>query len=340
VRIVVTGASGNVGTALLRRLVGRGHSLLGVSRRRPPDVAPYDIAEWATIDLAASGASGQLAEAMRGADAIVHAAWAIQPTHDRETLRRTNQDGTRAVLRAADAADVPHLVHISSLGTYAPAPDGQWVDETWPATGVPSSWYSVDKAACEAMLDDYEQSAGAVRIARMRPGLVLQPDAASEISRYFLGRFVPAVIVRPGLLRFAPWPRALRAQFVHADDLAAALEAVLDRQATGAFNVATEPVVDRRELQRMVGTIAPAVPMKALRIAADLTWRVHLQPTDAGWIDLAAAVPLMRTDRARTELGWQPAHTADETLLSFLRSIGERRGAPGPLLHPRRLFGR
>lgn len=46
-RIVVTGASGNVGTALLRRLRGE-HELVGVVRRPPPPVAPYDGMRWLT----------------------------------------------------------------------------------------------------------------------------------------------------------------------------------------------------------------------------------------------------------------------------------------------------
>jgi len=51
-RVVITGASGNLGTALLRRLRADGHELVGVSRRRPPpDVEPYAGVRWYPLDL-------------------------------------------------------------------------------------------------------------------------------------------------------------------------------------------------------------------------------------------------------------------------------------------------
>ena len=74
VRIVITGASGNVGTALLRRLAGAGHDLVGVCRRPPGLVAPYDAATWHSLDLADDSAERELTEVFRGADAVVHLA--------------------------------------------------------------------------------------------------------------------------------------------------------------------------------------------------------------------------------------------------------------------------
>jgi nucleoside-diphosphate-sugar epimerase len=151
-RIVVTGGSGNVGTALLRCLAGSGrHHVVGVSRRRPPDVPPYDAAEWVCVDVGAKDAIPALRDAFAGADAVVHLAWAISPSHDRDRRRRTNQNGTAAVVAAVRAAGVGHLVHQSSVGSYAPGP-GRTVDESWPVTGIETSSYSVDKAAAEVIV--------------------------------------------------------------------------------------------------------------------------------------------------------------------------------------------
>jgi UDP-glucose 4-epimerase len=333
-RIVITGASGNIGTALLRRLTETEHDLVGVSRRRPPAVDPYRRAQWVQLDIAAPDAPTKLAQVCQGADAVVHLAWLIQPSRDRELLRRVNQDGTRAVARAVEQAGVPHLVHMSSIGTYAPAAQ-TWVDESWPATGVASSSYSVDKAAAEDIVRRLDTA-----VACVRPSLVLQPDAASEISRYFLGRLVPVTLLHPALFRLAPWPRELSIQFVHADDVAAALALIIERRMSGPVNLAADPVLDREQAKRTFGGVGPSLPLKALRVAADLSWRAHLQPTDAGWIDLAASVPLLETTRARTELGWTPVHRGDEVLLSLLAAMRRRQGGAGPLLHPRRVFTR
>ncbi|MDQ2749935.1 MAG: NAD-dependent epimerase/dehydratase family protein [Actinomycetota bacterium] len=329
-RIVITGASGNIGTALLRRLGSENHELVGVSRRVPPDTQPYHGVEWHRIDLGTDPAAAALHDVFSGADAVVHLAWLIQPSHDRQALLRTNQGGTRSVIDAARRADVAHLVHMSSVGTYAAAP-GKWVDESWSNAGVATSSYSVDKAACEDMLDEAE---GDLVVSRVRPAFVLQPAAASEISRYFIGRLVPVPMLRPGLMRFAPLPRDLAVQFVHADDVADLVSRILVARAPGAFNVASEPSVDRSTWRETFGGVGPSLPMRAVRAAATLSWRAHLQPTDGGWIDLAASVPLMRTDRAR-DLGWTPAHPADQTLREFVSALSQGRGERGPLLYPR-----
>jgi UDP-glucose 4-epimerase len=334
-RIVVTGASGNLGTALLRRLTADDCSVVGISRRHPPAVAPYETAEWVLADLGQDGVRDQLAQVFRGADAVVHLAWLIQPSHDRGALRRTNQDGTRAVAEAARDAGVRQLVHLSSIGTYAAAP-GRTVDESWNRSGIPTSSYSVDKAACEALLDGFEAD---LAIARVRPTLVLQEDAASEISRYFLGRLLPVSALRRPLLRFCPWPRRLAVQFVHADDVAAALHLILRAGATGAFNVASDPPVDRAVFRDLAGGVGPPLPKPVLRAAAGLTWRLHLQPTDAGWIDLGFDLPLMATRRIR-DLGWAPTRSGPEVLRDFLSALQDRRGGAGPLLYPRRLRSR
>lgn len=327
-RIVITGASGNVGTALLRRLQPGGHDLVGISRRRPPlDAAPYRGATWRCLDISAEDAEARLTEAFTGADAVVHLAWLIQPSHDREMLRRTNVDGTEAVVRAALDAAVPHLVHQSSVGTYSPG-QGHTVDESWPTDGVPTCFYSVDKAAAERVVDLAAQS---VAVSRMRPALIMQDDAASEVTRYFLGPLVPRVMLRRSIVRFAPLPQALAFQVVHADDVAAAIDLVLATRAEGAFNVAAEPVIDRATFRQIFGGVGPPVPPAVLRALAGATWHARLQPTEPGWVDMAAQLPLLDAGRI-AKLGWRPQHQATDVLGRFVDALGRGAAGAGPLL--------
>ena len=135
-RIVITGASGNLGSALVRRLGGDGHDLVGISRRAP-DTAAANI-EWVTADLTEDSAVPVLRDAFAGADAVVHLAWGFQPSHDLDYLEELGVGGTRRVLEAVTAASVPHLVHMSSLGTYSPRQDDHPVDERWARDGVPT----------------------------------------------------------------------------------------------------------------------------------------------------------------------------------------------------------
>jgi hypothetical protein len=58
-------------------------------------------------------------------------------------------------------------------------------------------------------------------------------------------------------------------------------------------------------------------------------------PTPAGWVDLALAVPLMSTARARRELGWQPQQSASDALLELLGGMRDSAGERTPPLDPR-----
>lgn len=149
-------------------------TIVGIARRIPPRGADaaYDQVRWLAYDVGSPAGPARLAEELRGADAVIHLAWQIQPSHDRELLRRTNVDGTRHVVQACLQAGVPKLVYALSVGTYAPGPKDRMVDETCPTSGVPGSSYSEDKAAVEARLDAVEREHPQLTVVRLRPGLV------------------------------------------------------------------------------------------------------------------------------------------------------------------------
>jgi nucleoside-diphosphate-sugar epimerase len=346
-RIVVVGATGNVGTAVLRRLAaarlkgagdGSGVQVVGVARRLPDArVAPYDVAVWHAVDVGADTAVDELTAVFRGADAVVHLAWALQPTHDIPAQHRTNVVGTAAVLEAVARAGVPQVVVASSVGTYRGVDvDGKRtpVDESWPADGIPTATYSVHKAANEAAMDEFAAAHPDVVVTRLRPGLIFQRGAAAEIRGLFLGHLVPMSIVR--WLRWAvlPLPLPFVFQAVHADDVADAYWRAIDRRAAGPFNIAASPVLNPPRLARAFGMLgAVRAPMWLIRGLVTLTWRLRLQPTDAGWVDIAAQVPVMRTDRARSVLGWEARHTSEDALRDLVAGFadGANVEASGPL---------
>ncbi len=243
-RVAVTGATGNVGTALLRRLASTDTEVVGVCRRLPEPTGAWADVRWVQQDVAGPDAVQRLTDAFAGVDAVVHTAWLIQPARDPGEMARVNLTGSENVVRAALAAGVPHLVHLSSVGAYATHPvDDARVDESWPADGISPSQYSREKATVESHLDTVERDHPELLVTRVRPALVFQRDAGSEIARYFLGPFVPTRLLRRVPLPVLPLPERLRFQVVHADDLADALVRILERAPGGAFNVADEPVL-------------------------------------------------------------------------------------------------
>src|SRR3954447_2712002 len=334
-RIAITGASGNIGTALLRRLGTGGHQLVGLARRTP-DVGPVGAAvEWVSADLTDDSCIPTLESAFTGADAVVHLAWGFQPSHDLTYLRELGVGGTRRVLEALATAGVPHLVHMSSIGAYSPKRDDAPVDESWPTEGVPSSPYSRHKSAAERLLDAHERSHPGTVVTRMRPGIVGQRTAGSGLLRYALPAVLPAAVV--GLVPVLPLDRRLTIPMVHADDVADAIARVLESQAPGAFNLSAGPPITTALIAEALGARSVHVPAPAVRAAMSLAWHARLQQVDPGWLDLGFAVPLLDTTRAERELGWSPTRDARSVLAETVDGMRTAASDSSPVLRPRRV---
>ena len=339
-RVVVTGATGNLGSALLRAVAASAPhwDVVGLARRLPDrSAAPYDRAEWVALDLGDPGVGQRLTEVLAGADAVVHFAWALQPSRDPAPMTRTNLDGSRHLFDAVQAAGVPHLVHTSSVGAYSPmrgAAHKPRMREDWPTGGIRTSLYSRQKVAVERMLDDLERAADAPVVTRLRPGLVLQGEAASSLSRYFLGALAPVAALAPRL-PVLPLPGGLLGSALHSDDLADAVLRVVERRAGGAFNLAAEPPLDSATVARALGARRVPVPFSLARAVTGATWWLRIQPTDVGWLDIARSCPLMDTTRAREVLDWQPRRSPVEALEEVGAGLRSGAGAPTPVLAAR-----
>jgi nucleoside-diphosphate-sugar epimerase len=333
-RIVVTGASGNVGSALLRRLVSSGaHDVVGVARRPPTNGYPFGGVEWVAVDLASRASADTLPGTFTSADAVVHLAWGFQPSHDVAYLEALGVGGTGRVLEAVAAASVPHIVHMSSVGAYSPKRDNTPVDESWPTNGVPTSPYSRHKSAAERLLDDFERRHPGTAVTRIRPGIVGQRSAGSSLLRYGIPAAVPAALI--GRLPLLPLDRRLVIPMVHADDVADAIERVLDTGAPGAFNLSADPPVTASDIASVLDSRLVHVPAPAVRSAMSVAWHARLQQVDPGWLDLGYAVPLMDTARARQVLSWTPRVDAISVLAEIVEGMRQHSSDRTAVLGPR-----
>jgi UDP-glucose 4-epimerase len=320
-KVVITGATGNVGTSVVRAMSRDPDitQIVAVARRAPE--RSLEGAEFIAADVSSS----DLVPLFRGADAVVHLAWLIQPGRDESVTHRVNVEGSRRVFGAVAAAHVPALIYASSVGAYSAGPKDRLVDESWPTDGIPSSFYSRQKSTVERVLDRFETERPGVRVVRIRPGLIFQRNAATEIRRLFIGPFLPARLLDARLAPFSPDIAGLRLQAVHADDVADAYRRTVLGDASGAFNVAAEPVIGSAELAQMLGARPISIPPGWVRGAASLAYRLRLQPAEPGWFDMALAVPLMSTERARRELGWMATRSSMEATMELV--AGMREGA-------------
>jgi nucleoside-diphosphate-sugar epimerase len=330
-RIVITGATGNVGTSVIRALIGDDSvtEIVGLARR-VPGWQPAKV-HWVAADVCGDA----LEPAFEGADVVIHLAWAIQPSRNLDATRDVNVAGSERVFAAAAAAGAGAVVYASSIGAYSAGPQDQRVAEDWPTEGIPTSFYSRHKAATERLLDRFEADHPDVRVVRLRPGLIFKGEAASEIRRYFGGPFVPGKLLEPGRLPVFPWIAGMRTQAMHSDDVAEAYRLAATGDAHGAFNLAAEPVLDQTNLGDILGARILPLPGGLVRAGAAATWRLRVQPSPEGWVDMGRGVPLMSTERARRELGWEPRRSAGDALRELLSGMAAGAGGTTPPLDPK-----
>ena len=151
--ILITGASGFVGAAVARCLVQAGHEVRALVRPTSPRTNVADlrleIVEGDLLD------AGSLARAMTGVQYLFHVAadyrlWARQP----DDIVRTNVEGTKLLMSAAQQAGVERIVYTSSVATLAPRPNGEPSNETFPLdAGAAVGAYKYSKAIAERTVE-------------------------------------------------------------------------------------------------------------------------------------------------------------------------------------------
>lgn len=179
-KIILTGSSGRVGRAIYNQLAAH-HEVAGIDRT--PFATTQLFADFADADL--------LANAMQGADAVIHTA-ALHAPHvgivPNSEFERINVEGTQLVITAAQLAGVPRLVFTSTTALFGQVMEnGQasWVTEE--TTPRPRSIYHRTKLAAEALLEAAASPTLSVRVIRMSRCF---PEPADLMALYRLCRGV------------------------------------------------------------------------------------------------------------------------------------------------------
>jgi nucleoside-diphosphate-sugar epimerase len=318
-RVVVIGATGNVGSSVVDALSRQDQvsEIVGVARRVPET----DVSK--TRFVAADPARDDLVPLFRDADAVVHLAWFFQPTHQPMITWRNNVVGSERVFDAVERAGVPALVYASSVGAYSPGPDVP-VDESWPTHSVPTAGYGREKAYVERLLDAFEARHESTRVVRFRPAFLFKWVAASEQRRIFAGPFVPGSLARA--VPVLPYPRGLRFQALHTDDAAEAYCRAVTSDVRGAFNLAAEPIVTGPVLAEVMGARLVEVPPIVVRAGLATAWHLRASPAEPTLFDLVMAAPLLDSTRARVELSWEPRVSAVDALTELVEGMAAGAG--------------
>jgi dihydroflavonol-4-reductase len=177
-RVLVTGATGFLGKSVVRVLAARGHTLISLVR---PSSATESISGYVrTVTRGDITDPLAVVRAASGVEAIVHLAadlshWSLR----RDRIFRTNVYGTRIVAEAAKTADVPLLVHVSSVAAVGFSEDGRPIDEQAPNnfTKLGLLYHESKRLAEQEALDARRYG---VRVVVVNPGVVYGPRDLSH----------------------------------------------------------------------------------------------------------------------------------------------------------------
>jgi nucleoside-diphosphate-sugar epimerase len=316
VEVFVTGGSGYVGRNLITALVARGDAVRALARSA---AAEHEVASRGAVVVAGDVLDEDaMCDGMRGCDVVVHAAALLGGPRDESLYFRTNVGGTDAVLRAAERAGVPRLVHVSTEAVLADGAPLRGVDETHPYPARHIRPYGITKALAE----QHVIAASSARLATMavRPRFVWGRDDSTLLPRFVEG-------ARRGQLAWFGGGR-YRTSTTHVANTAAGIIAAAERGSGGQIYFVTdgEPVVFREFITAMLatqGVAAPtrSVPVPVVRAAAwamDAWASLRRSPREPlltpGALALVAQEMTVSDAKARRELGYRPVITVEEGL--------------------------
>jgi nucleoside-diphosphate-sugar epimerase len=332
--VAVTGPTGDLGIAVVNALERsrRVKSIVGMARR------PFDPAAqgWKKTEYRQGDVTDEASvrDFVKGADVVVHLAFAILPSGDREKTREINVEGSRRVFETAARAGAERIVYASSVAAFGFSDAlPKWVDEETPADGSPEWYYSAQKAEVEGVLADVLARRRKTKAWVFRPPVIAGPRARTlieEMPYIRVSERMPDPVRR--LLELVPIVRPVlpdpgtEMQLIHEDDCAAAFAAgVLGKGTPGVYCVAGPGIITVSDIADELGWLAIPIPELAVEFTAELLERLPRKPEMAEWLQAVRKPVLMRTARAKTELGWKPKHNATRTLAEMVSAVREER---------------
>ena len=300
-RVLVTGASGDFGSCIIPEVLGRGHEVVGLSRRQHSFPSPRYRHVSADIRDAAA-----VAGAMSGVDAVIHLAWTTHPSHDLEATRAIDVGGTAAVLDAMQREGISRLISASSVMAYgANADNPTRLVESDPLRPSRLQAYSVHKAEVEGLI-----SSAAVNALIVRATNIMGRGCTGVTQEGFA---TPVILGLRGARN--------EMQFVHPDDLARFFADALDRpEWSGPVNLAAEGSMTMAEVAEVLGKRYAELPAKQAAAVLSFLWNRGWFSLDPGAIEALVHFPLVDTRLLTDEFGFKCAWTARECVEDFSRT--------------------
>ena len=313
-KVLLTGSSGVLGTALSSALSDRGVDFVGFDLNTPttPHVPEGAATRTCRGDIRDSN---QVARLLTGVDTVVHCAAAL-PSNSSRDIVSTDVDGTRVMLEAAERAGVARFVHISSTAVYG-LPHVTPTPESFPRTPIDA--YNTAKIEAEQVCEQFRSQGLDVCI--LRPKTFLGPGRLGLFSMLFEwaaeGHNFPVI-----------GPPGVRAQMLDVQDLVHAVLSILGSPASvfnatyniGATRFGTlrsdfQAVLDESRFGKKVVPVPTAAAVPTLQLLA----KCGISPVYDRLVHKLTADSVVDTTRAEEAFGFRPAYSNTDTLLRTYR---------------------
>lgn len=323
----VTGATGFVGSHVVRQLVDAGHQVVAVVRN--PAQAQELSQLGVTIAQGDVTDKESMREPMRNTDGVFHiAGWYKVGVKDKRDGAKINIQGTRNVLELMKEFGIQKGVYTSTLAINSDT-HGQEVDETYRFTGQHLSEYDRTKWVAHYEVADPLIAAGLPLVIVM-PGLIYGPGDTSTVRTTFLQYLQRKLPVLPERTAFS---------WAHIDDIARGHILAMEQGKSGeSYSIAgpTHTLIDGMQLaQTITGVPLPRLRlspgmMKAMSATMGVVEKIFPVPADysAEYLRISAGVTYIGSNaKARRELGYAPRSLQEgltQTLQHEMQLLGKK----------------
>jgi len=298
--VAVTGAAGQLGTAVCRALVGAAgvRQVVGLDEVRP-DVPGVT---WRRADPGDPSLSG----ALRRVRVLVHLAVDYDPAVDRAEQRAANVRRASVALTAAAAAGVRHVVLLSSARVYGAHADNPVpLPEDAPLRAEPEASLLGDLLEIERLAARTARAYPALTVAVLRPALLVGPGLDHAASGLLDG---PRLLLVRGARPH--W------QFCHVEDLSTAVVDVVRHGLGGAVTVGSDGWLEQAEVERALGRGRVELPAPVAFGTAARLYSIGLTTGSASELSYLVHPWVVGSERLRA-VGWAPAYGNAEALASW-----------------------
>jgi UDP-glucose 4-epimerase len=323
-RYLITGGAGYIGSRLVDLLSRREDTEQIVICDLAPPAAYRPKTQFERVDVRDREAVRRALQSS-GADALIHLAFILNPSHDEQLMYDVDVNGAHNVLEAAAGAGTSQVLVASSSTAYGAFPDNPVpLTEDDPVRGVPGFPYARHKTESDRLCQLWAAAHPDRVMTIVRPCIVFGPSVDNYIVR--LWTKVPFTADAGQL--------DTPIQFVHEDDVVEAVSALLLGRHAGAFNVAGDGLMTLRECSEIIGSSIKKMPLRAYRGLARAMWAARLSEAPPGQIEFALHPWVVSNDKLKRTTGWSPRYSSRETFEITMRTHGKLPPAGSPAGEP------